>query len=245
MEPYPTEMRKRILADCDAGMGTQAVALKYLVSESWVRRLKQRRRENGEISARKLGSRRQPKWLPHVERIAEAVEEHPDATLAELREYLGLDIGVPTLARALQALRITFKKKCFTPKSRIARTLQSSYDPVLPVEDIFYDADFNCRGEFTILSVKDLADSIARAGGLICPVTVQPWTGHPGCKYRLVVGHRRYNRRREPGPLHAGCCRRHRCPAGDDRAEHDARSFAGGCVSASPSRLQVPARRPG
>ena len=36
MEPYPTEMRKRILADCDAGMGTQAVALKYLVSESWV-----------------------------------------------------------------------------------------------------------------------------------------------------------------------------------------------------------------
>jgi len=40
MEPYPTEMRKRILADCDAGMGTRAVALKYLVSESWVRRLK-------------------------------------------------------------------------------------------------------------------------------------------------------------------------------------------------------------
>jgi len=54
MEPYPTEMRKRILADCDAGMGTRAAALKYLVSASWVRRLKQRRRENGEISARKL-----------------------------------------------------------------------------------------------------------------------------------------------------------------------------------------------
>ena len=124
MEPYPTEMRKRLLADCDSGMGTQAVALKYLVSESWVRRLKQRRRESGEISARKLGSRRQPKWLPHAERIAEAVEKRPDATLAELREHLGLDISVPTLARALQALRITFKKKCSTPKSRNARTLQ-------------------------------------------------------------------------------------------------------------------------
>jgi len=110
MEPYPTEMRKRILADYDAGMGTQAVALKYLVSESWVRRLKQRRRENGEISARKLGSRRQPKWLPRAARITEAVEKHLDATLAELREYLALDISVPTLARALQALRITFKK---------------------------------------------------------------------------------------------------------------------------------------
>jgi transposase len=126
MEPYPTEMRKRILADCDAGMGTQAVALKYLVSESWVRRLKQRRRETGEISARKLGSRRQPKWLPHAKRILETVEEHPDATLAELRQYLDLDISVPTLARALHALRITFKKKCFMPKSRSARTLRRS-----------------------------------------------------------------------------------------------------------------------
>ena len=126
MEPYPTEMRKRILVDCDAGMGTQAVALKYLVSESWVRRLKQRRRENGEISARRPGARRLPKWLPHAERIAETVEKHPDATLAELREYLGLDLSVPTLARALQALRITFKKKYFMPKSKTARTSQRS-----------------------------------------------------------------------------------------------------------------------
>ena len=121
MEPYPTEMRKRILADCDAGMGTQAVALKYLVSESWVRRLKQRRRENGEISARKLGSRRQPKWLPHAARITEAVEKHPDATLAELREYLALDISVPTLARALQALRISFKKSASRQRARARR----------------------------------------------------------------------------------------------------------------------------
>ena len=70
--------------------------------------------------------------------------------------------------------------------------LETSYDPALPVEDIFYDADFNCRGEFTMLSVKDLADSITRAGGLISPVTVQPWSQQFGYKYRLVVGHRRY-----------------------------------------------------
>ncbi|MEN6449915.1 MAG: hypothetical protein ABFC96_05425 [Thermoguttaceae bacterium] len=121
MEPYPTEMRKRILADCDAGMGTQAVALKYLVSESWVRRLKQRRRESGEISARKPGSRRQPTWLPHAERIAEAVEKHPDAPLAELREHLGLQMSVPTLARALQSLRITFKKSTSRQGTRSRR----------------------------------------------------------------------------------------------------------------------------
>ena len=46
----------------------------------------------------------------------------------------------------------------------------------IPVAAIYYDADFNCRGEFTLQSVKELADSIAQAGRLICPVAVQPWT---------------------------------------------------------------------
>jgi ParB family transcriptional regulator, chromosome partitioning protein len=60
----------------------------------------------------------------------------------------------------------------------------------IPVADIYYDAEFNCRGEFTLQSVKELADSIAEAGRLICPVAVQPW-GKDGFEYRLVVGHRR------------------------------------------------------
>ena len=124
MEPYPVEMRKRILADCDAGMNTQATALKYQVSESWVRRLKQRRRENGEIAARRPGSTPPSKWRPHAERIAEAVRKRPDATLAELREELGLNVSLPTLTRALRALQLTFKKKSFTPRSKTVPTLR-------------------------------------------------------------------------------------------------------------------------
>jgi len=126
MEPYPIEMRKRVLADCDAGMKTRAVALKYQVSESWVRRLKQRRRENGEIAARKPGSAPPSKWRPHAEKIAEAVRKHPDATLVELRQILGLDVSIQTLSRALRALRITFKKKFSAPRSKIARMLRPS-----------------------------------------------------------------------------------------------------------------------
>jgi ParB/RepB/Spo0J family partition protein len=61
----------------------------------------------------------------------------------------------------------------------------------IPVAAIYYDLDFNCRGEFTLQSVKELADSIAEAGRLICPVAVQPW-GKDGFEYRLVVGHRRF-----------------------------------------------------
>jgi len=62
----------------------------------------------------------------------------------------------------------------------------------IPVAHIYYDAAFNCRDEFTLQSVKELADSIAQAGRLICPVAVQPWTNEPGFDYRLIVGHRRF-----------------------------------------------------
>jgi ParB family chromosome partitioning protein len=58
----------------------------------------------------------------------------------------------------------------------------------IPVNDILYDADFNCRGEFTLQSVKNLADSIEQ-NGLQFPVVVQPFTTKP---YRLLAGHRRY-----------------------------------------------------
>lgn len=61
----------------------------------------------------------------------------------------------------------------------------------IPVTAIFYDVAFNCRGEFTLQSVKELADSIAQAGRLICPVAVQPWATD-GFDYRLIVGHRRF-----------------------------------------------------
>ena len=62
----------------------------------------------------------------------------------------------------------------------------------IPAAAIYFDAAFNCRGEFTLQSVRELADSIAQAGRLICPVAVQPWTATEGFAYRLIVGHRRF-----------------------------------------------------
>jgi transposase len=117
MRAYSMDLRVRVLADCDAGMGTRVVATKYRVSESWVRRLKQRRREQGEIAPRqRLAS--PPRWLPHAEQLKELVRVQPDATLEELRQRLGITISIPTLSRALRALHLTFKKRCFGPRSR-------------------------------------------------------------------------------------------------------------------------------
>ena len=60
---YSKERRREVLAACDAGGGTREVATRFGVSESWVRRIKQERRELGK-TAPKLTRDRKPKWPP-------------------------------------------------------------------------------------------------------------------------------------------------------------------------------------
>ncbi len=110
MKAYSREFRRDVLAACDAGEGTRAVALKFLVSESWVRRVKQERREQGKVAP--LNTRnRIPKWVPYTDRIFQAYAEKNDRTLNELKSYLQTDLSIQTLCRALQALKLTVKKK--------------------------------------------------------------------------------------------------------------------------------------
>lgn len=58
MQGYSMDLRRRVLADCDAGLKTKQVAEKYGDNRTWGRRVKQRRRETGEIAARVGGSRK-------------------------------------------------------------------------------------------------------------------------------------------------------------------------------------------
>jgi hypothetical protein len=45
MKPHVKEFRGQVLAPCDKGRSTRAVATYVDVSESWVRRIEQERRE--------------------------------------------------------------------------------------------------------------------------------------------------------------------------------------------------------
>ena len=110
MRSYSLDLRERVLADCDGGQSNDAVALKYRVSASWIRKLKQRRRETGSIAPR-VKRKPQPRWMSYADEIRQAVDDQPDRTLRELREALGLRLSVPSLCRALQHLRLTMKKK--------------------------------------------------------------------------------------------------------------------------------------
>jgi transposase len=51
MQAYSKEFRREVLAACDAGGRTRAVAQRFGVSEAWVRRIKQERREQGKTAS--------------------------------------------------------------------------------------------------------------------------------------------------------------------------------------------------
>lgn len=60
----------------------------------------------------------------------------------------------------------------------------------IPLNEIFFDEEFNCRGEFTYQSLDTLKESIINLG-LRTPILVQPYE-NSGYKYRILCGHRRY-----------------------------------------------------
>ena len=120
MEAYSKEMRRDVLAACDAGEGTRVVALRFRCSESWVRRVKQVRREQGKI-APATTRRRTPRWAIHREQIEQIVVARPDITLQELKDELGTELSRQTLCVALRKLKLTLKKSAEGGRARSAR----------------------------------------------------------------------------------------------------------------------------
>jgi transposase len=116
------DLRQRVWSDCQAGMKTPAVAQKYSVSQSWVRRLKQRHKATGSLDPRPPSPGRPVILAPHDARVRELVCEDPDATLAELRQRLGLSISISALSEYLRRINFSFKKRSSGRPSRTGPT---------------------------------------------------------------------------------------------------------------------------
>ena len=122
MKAYSIDLRERVLKDSDAGMKTQAVAQKYSVSPAWVRRLKQRRRQTGQVAPAQQRHGPRPAWEPLADCIRVAVRQAPDLTLREYVEQFALPFSKSALARGLAALGLSRKKSRSGPASRTAPT---------------------------------------------------------------------------------------------------------------------------
>src|SRR3954468_15820816 len=123
MKPYSMDLRQRVINACDAGQGTKEVAKTFKVSPAWVRRLKQHRRERGDIVPRNGGGSRGRKI--DRDRLAKLVAQQPDATLVELRDRLGISVTPWAISKALRELKLSYKKSRSTPPSRIGPTSPS------------------------------------------------------------------------------------------------------------------------
>lgn len=113
MRAFSNDLRERIVAAVERGQHTlRQIADLFMVDVSAIVRLRQRQRQTGSIAPKPHGGGRQPKLDDAAQaRLLELVRERPDATLAELREQLGIVCGLTTIHRALKRHGITRKKK--------------------------------------------------------------------------------------------------------------------------------------
>jgi transposase len=114
MEPYSDEFRGEVLAACDANEGTRAIAVRFNVSDSWIRHIKQQRRETGQTVAKQTAPR-QPKWHAWSDWLLAKLGAHPDIYLrelqAELKQERGVEVCLMTICNACRTLGQSRKKR--------------------------------------------------------------------------------------------------------------------------------------
>lgn len=108
---YSLDLRQRVVAAYDDGkLGVSELATRFRVKRGWIYSLLQLRRETGALAPRRSKRGPQPKLATHHQRLQELIQRQPDATLAELRDQLPVQVSVSTIWLTLRELKLTFKK---------------------------------------------------------------------------------------------------------------------------------------
>ena len=114
MEPYDVEFRSEVLAACDTNEERRAIALRFKVSESWLRRIQQQRRETGQVAPKTVAPS-QPAWHAWVDWLVAKIASRPDIYLRELQAKLkqerGEEVCLGMICAACQALKQSRKKR--------------------------------------------------------------------------------------------------------------------------------------
>lgn len=125
---YGQDLRERLFLAADAGTSVGAVSKMLMVSVSYVSKVVGRRRRSGETTARPQRCHVPPKLAEYHAALCARVSTCPDATLAELQAWLQETHKVAANTtldwETLKTLRLTLKKRRYTPRSRAALTLR-------------------------------------------------------------------------------------------------------------------------
>ena len=124
-KPYSDDLRERAVAAIESGHTREEVAELYNLAMSTVGRIIKRKRETGSVSPAKFGGHKTFALAPHTDLVRKLVAEQPDSTLAELKARLvkeKVKVSKSAISRFLHHLNLTFKKRAYTPRSKIGKT---------------------------------------------------------------------------------------------------------------------------
>jgi transposase len=127
MRPYSLDLRAKILRASDTHHGSpRALAALFGVSRACVEKLVRQRRRTGQMAPRPhAGGRKPSSDHAALAMVRQELQEHTDATLAELCERLGhrrgLWVSVSTMSRLLARLGLPRKKSRSTRRSGTRR----------------------------------------------------------------------------------------------------------------------------
>jgi transposase len=126
MHPLSSDLRERIVGAVQAGgHSLRQLAKLFFVNLSTIVRLLQRYRQTGSVEPKPhAGGRGRTLDAKAEARLFALVQEQPDATLAELRDRLGVSCSLMTIWRALQRNKISRKKKTYHASERDSPRVQ-------------------------------------------------------------------------------------------------------------------------
>jgi transposase len=123
MKAYSMDLRQRVWHAMarrqQTGERIEDIAQRFEVSAQWIYKLQRRFRQENTLEP-KPHSGGQPRQVTDEleERLCNKLLEQPDATLAELRDHLGLRGSIMAVFRALQRLGISRKRTTVRAKER-------------------------------------------------------------------------------------------------------------------------------
>jgi len=124
MSPLSQDLRDRIVAAYEGGEGSyEVIAARFKVGPTVVGKLVRQKRDLGTLQPQVHRRGRKPAVSEEKKAaLREHLEEHPDATVLERREALGLKCTEKTLWQTLRKMGWRFKKSRREPQNRIERT---------------------------------------------------------------------------------------------------------------------------
>jgi transposase len=118
------DLRKRVVAArVEDGQSMGLIAERFRIPKGTVQNILERFREAGTVAPKPQNAGRKPAFGGKIlQRLEHDVEQHPDATLMELRERSGMNVSLVCIHNTLKKLGFTRKKSLYVRTSSSART---------------------------------------------------------------------------------------------------------------------------